>query len=271
MSYTRWESFNEAHVAALGTSFREASPFPHLVLHDFLTRTEKEVLPFFPAPTWEGWRSFSDSYQAGKLYCQDISAIPEPLGQIIHDLSSPAFLQFLETVTGIESLIPDPYLEGGGLHCSGAGGILTPHTDFHIYERLNLYRRINVLVYLNPTWEEAWGGSLELWRKGDDRPTKEVAPSWGKCVIFLTDDRSVHGFSKPVTADAGVRRSLALYYYTSSEAERYSGDTTTYWQQHGAQPRRRLARLHLYRGLMKASRSLAILAHRANPNIAKHE
>src|SRR5438094_887994 len=53
----------------------------------------------------------------------------------------------------------------------------------HVYARLDLFPRINVLVYLNPEWDEADGGCLELFEPGADQPTKVVVPQWGTCVI----------------------------------------------------------------------------------------
>jgi hypothetical protein len=165
-------------------------------------------------------------------------------------------------VTGIDGLIPDPYYEGGGLHCSGPGGVLLPHTDFHHYGRLNLYRRINLLLYLNPEWTESFGGCLELWEKGAKGPAKLVVPDWGTCVIFRTDDDSVHGFSMPVR-EGHWRRSLALYYYTGQEAARFSGDGYTRWRHDGAQSgglnRLRLLSYHL---LTRAANKLSHIARR---------
>ena len=46
---------------------------------------------------------------------------------LIHHLNSAPFLEFLETLTGIEGLIPDPYLAGGGLHKIPRGGKLGIH------------------------------------------------------------------------------------------------------------------------------------------------
>jgi hypothetical protein len=71
-------------------------------------------------------------------------------------------------------------LEGGGLHLSGPGGILAPHTDFHTYGRLDLYRRLNVIVYLNPDWTKGDGGELVL-TGGDGQGRTEVEPRWGTC------------------------------------------------------------------------------------------
>jgi hypothetical protein len=251
----------------LRASFARAEPFPHVVLDDVLAPPLSELLPKFPDPTWPSWHRYGDAYQRGKLICSDIAVMPDLFAELIEELSRPAFLAFLESVTGIPRLLVDPYLEGGGLHCSGPGGILAPHTDFHLYPRLGIYRRINVLLYLNADWERSWGGCLELYQpEHEDQPVRTVVPRWGTCVIFRTDDHSPHGFSQPIVGDRW-RRSIALYYYTATEAGSYSGDTNTYWRRlpvTGAVPR---ARQRVYETLILGSRGLAFLAHRIDPNL----
>ena len=266
VSQFRFQELSAEDLERLASEFRSAQPFPHVVLHDVLL-AEPELAGGFPPDDWPGWKRYEDAYQAGKMFCNDVEVIPEPFSSMIEELSSPRFLSILEAITGERGLIPDPYLEGGGLHCSVAGGVLAPHTDFHVYRRLELYRRINVLLYFNPEWEEQLGGCLELWPKGGEAPLRTVVPRWGTCVIFLTDDRSVHGFSAPVLGAAGRRRSIALYYYTSHESEAFSGDTTTYWQRHGELSGIRRARFLLYRVLLFVSRAFSFAAHRANPNV----
>jgi 2OG-Fe(II) oxygenase superfamily len=262
-----YRSLNPAAVNELSARFLGAKPFPHIQIQHFLNLTPEQALPWFPAVDWPGWGCFGDPYQHRKMYCNDIERIPPALVSLIHDLCSPAFLRFLEKVTGLEALIPDPYLEGGGLHCSGPGGILAPHTDFHQYRRLHLYRRVNVLVYLNREWKESYGGCLELYEKGSKTPAVTVTPEWGTCVIFRTDDKSVHGFSKPIV-DGRWRRSIALYYYTSKEAPVFGGDYDTHWQEHGELSSWGQARLQLYKAFMFGSRCCSRLAHRANPRKA---
>jgi len=251
-------------VDELAARFRAAKPFPYLQISDFLQVSPEEVLPEFPTPEWGDWHRFKDHYQYQKMYYNDIDGVPPSLRALILDLCSPAFLRFLEKVTGIEALLPDPYLDGGGLHCSGPGGILAPHTDFHINQRLQLFRRLNVLLYLNQEWEQEYGGCLELYKKGSDSPAVTVVPKWGTRVIFRTDDDSLHGFSKPIVGDRW-RRSIALYYYTSAEAARFSGDRDTHWKTHGKLSGLGSARLKLYQSLMRCSRLFSSLAHRANP------
>ena len=264
--HTSYDGYSDAEIDQLASPLRTPRPSPCRA-DQLLTDEPAALLERFPGLDWDGWRRFRDDYQAGKMFVSDIERIPHPFDDIIHELSSPSFLDFLERVCGESNLIPDPYLEGGGLHFTGAGGTLAPHTDFHVYQRLGLYRRVNVLVYLNPGWQAEDGGRLELYKKGDAQPSVLVVPSWGTCVIFRTDDQSVHGFSEPVGNDAQSRRSIALYYYASTEQAVYAGDVTTYWQQHGEH--RGLARLRMsaYRSLLFCARAFAFFAHRANPNI----
>jgi len=255
------KSFSDAELATLKSRFRSAAPYPHIVIDDFLTTEGRELAPAFPEPDWPHWSAFGDEYQHGKRVCRDISVMPRPLADLIAECSQPAFLKALETITGETKLLVDPYLDGGGLHCSGPGGTLTPHTDFHLYERLSLFRRLNLLIYLNPGWGPEDGGDLELYRKGETAPAVQVAPILGRAVIFKTDDSTVHGFTRPV-AQGRQRRSVALYYYNSREGADYAGDTRTYWQFHA---RMSGARLALYNSLIFLSRAVSKLAHMVNP------
>jgi hypothetical protein len=251
----------------LHARFEQALPFPHVVLDDTLTPDARSLAAEFPAADWRGWRRHTDGYQLNKLVCSDITVVPAGLARLLHELQSPPFLEFLEAVTGVRRLLPDPYLEGGGLHASGPGGYLMPHTDFHVYTRLGLFRQLNILLYLNEDWPDAAGGALELFEAGSDTPAVRISPTWGRMVIFRTDDRSPHGFTDPV-APGSWRRSIALYYYTAAETEGFAGDTNTYWRAHGDVGRAsRRVRMLAYRALLTGSRALSLLAHRCNPNL----
>ena len=86
-----------------------------------------------------------------------------PARQLFHFFNSQPMLEFLEGLTTIQALIPDPYFVGGGYHETGRGGKLGIHADFRINEQLHLHRRLNVIIYLNEDWETPYGGKLELW------------------------------------------------------------------------------------------------------------
>jgi Rps23 Pro-64 3,4-dihydroxylase Tpa1-like proline 4-hydroxylase len=134
---------------------------------------------------------------------------------VITQLNAAPFMAFLEKLTGIAGLIPDPHLRGGGLHEIRRGGALGVHADFNFYKRLNLYRRLNLLVYLNENWTEAWGGDLELWDRQGKRCVRRISPIFNRAVVFDTSNLSYHGHPNPLQCpEERSRKSLALYYYT---------------------------------------------------------
>ena len=173
----------------------------------------------------------------------------------------------LSAITGIDALLPDPFLEGGGLHYTEPGGKLLPHTDFHDHPRLPLYRRVNALLYLNENWQPGDGGEVALFNLGSDDPVVIVPPAFGTCVLFATDHRSVHGVM-PLAESGHHRKSIALYYYTVEPAEVFSGDRRTYWYD-PEKPRvtgtTAKVRLSAMKAALGASKLLTRAAYRVDP------
>lgn len=204
---------------ALADGYCFAEPFPHIVLDDFLPdEVARAALAHFPRTALGSDRVFEMGY-AG-LHKRQI--LPEDCDdgarRLFHFFNSQPMLEFLEGLTTIRALIPDPHFTGGGYHETACGGKLGVHADFRINERLHLHRRINVIVYLNEVWDDAWGGALELWDRDMREKRASVAPVFNRCVIFNTDADSYHGHPDPLaTPDGVVRRSIALYYYTASK------------------------------------------------------
>ena len=86
---------------------------------------------------------------------------------------------------------------------------------------------VNLLLYLNPTWESAWGGQLQLWSKDMQRAVTRVEPTGNRLFIFTTDEHSYHGHPEPLAVPPGLaRQSLALYYFT--EEDHVLARSTTY-------------------------------------------
>ena len=125
----------------------------------------------------------------------------------------------METLTGIENLISDPYFLGAGLHQIPRGGKLAVHADFNRHNKFPLDRRLNILVYLNKDWKEEYGGHLELWDR-DMSKCKKIAPLFNRMVVFPVTDWAYHGHPEPLTCPEGrTRKSIALYYYTNGRPE----------------------------------------------------
>jgi len=211
--YSKWTS----QLDELSKRYQKASPYPHIVLENFLN---PEVLndciaEFNKLNETDGWINYKH-YNENKRGLNKLDLLPETIKGTINELNSPEFLEFLSKLTGIKDLQKDDGLEGGGIHQSTRGGYLNIHADFTVHpHHRNWQRRVNVLVYLNKEWEEAWGGKLELWDKQMKACEAAVLPVFNRCVIFNTDADSYHGHPEPMTCPEGVfRRSIALYYYT---------------------------------------------------------
>lgn len=216
--------------------FTTAEPFPHVALDEFLPPWVLDnVVEEFPDPGQIPWKEFKQA-TSKKLATEGDAFFGDFTRHLLAELNSAAFLQFLERLTGIESLIPDPYFYGGGLHQIEPGGFLKVHADFNRYDRLQLDRRLNVLVYLNRDWDESFGGALELWDREMTHAVERILPLFNRCVVFATTDYSFHGHPEPLTCPPDrTRRSLALYYYTSGgpDEERSEGHGTLYQERPG--------------------------------------
>ena len=140
--------------------------------------------------------------------------------QALHDLNSGPFIRFLQQLTGIQHLLPDPQLLGGGLHLVGPGGHLGIHADFNWHQELRVHRRINLLIYFNEHWLPEYDGNLELWSRDAKSCVKSIEPTFNRAVIFNTTSDSFHGHPRPLKVPVGQwRRSIAMYYYTAQRPE----------------------------------------------------
>ena len=213
-----------------------AEPFPHIVIDNFLPEALiDKIISNFPTEKLENDVVFDMGY-AG-LHKRQI--MPAECNRFIREVfgffNSLPIVQFLESLTTIPSLIPDPHYIGGGFHETSKGGKLGIHADFRINETLHLDRRINAIIYLNEDWKEEYGGHLELWDRKMQGIVHTVAPIYNRCVIFNTDADSFHGHPDPLTTPDGVtRRSIALYYYTASK--RIYEDTVAHSTMYKARP-----------------------------------
>jgi Rps23 Pro-64 3,4-dihydroxylase Tpa1-like proline 4-hydroxylase len=197
--------------------YSKNTPYPHIVMDDvFETRVLEQILEEFENAEKQ-FLEFDNLYEK-KLQMNKEEYFGEMTRRFIHYLNSSRFLACLEELTGINGLIPDPHLSGGGLHKIPRGGRLGIHVDFNRYKSLNLYRRVNVLVYLNKDWQEEFGGHFELWSDNKGTEKKRVLPVFNRMAIFTTTRKSFHGHPEPLTCPEGVsRRSIAMYYYTAGD------------------------------------------------------
>jgi hypothetical protein len=220
---------------SLRETYESAQPFPHIVLDGlFADETLEAVLAEFPRPDEIEWASF-DNRTEKKLGYRYTSPLKRSLRDFLVDMSAPPVLRFLEALTGIEGLIPDPYFGGAGPHQILPGGFLKVHTDFNWHPLLKLDRRLNLLVYLNQDWRQEYGGELELWSRDMARCEQRILPVFNRTVVFSTTDFSFHGHPRPLACPEGrSRKSVSFYYYTNGrpEGERSAPHDTIFQKTH---------------------------------------
>ena len=133
------------------SEYLENHPYPHIELdnlwdEEFIKSCAEEVLNF---TKWQGEKKFYGSEK--KRYSNRYDDFPSNIKKIIDEAYSIKFLNWLKKFTGEEIILPDPFLVGGGIHSTIRGGFLKVHSDFNWNKQLSLFRKLNILIYLNKT------------------------------------------------------------------------------------------------------------------------
>jgi len=211
--------------------YRNAQPFPHIIIDNFLQEDILDIV-LREMQNYDAWSHDTQipQYQVNKYYTpatdtdEDTArslGILEQKSPITYAtlkyLYSKDAMQFLSELTGIENLQSDPSWFGAGVHKVRNSGKLAVHADFNLNWKINKYRRINLLLYMNKDWKDEYNGHLELWERDMSACAGKIAPVFNRAVIFNTDRTSYHGHTVPLNVPPEVSRySLALYYYTDT-------------------------------------------------------
>jgi len=211
-------------------------PFKHLFVDNFFTPEFADALlnSFPKLDNSSLWDSSNDPEIEVKMRSkwQSEFDIPDTISDAVRVLNSSLFLKAVSEKFDIPKLMPDPYFTGGGLNVTVSGGLLDVHVDGNYHDASGLNRRINAILYLNPGWQEGWGGEFGLYNETGEKLVKKIAPIHNRLVVFDTNDKSFHGLPDPLNFPEGhARRSIILYYYTKDERPT---DQVTVGQPHSA-------------------------------------
>lgn len=194
-----------------------AKPFRYTMFEGFFFPDKAELIhnsyPTITDGKWDGTTYVDQKNKFAKTTFDADSTFDKVFGE----MNSKDFTQWLEAITGIDHILGDAELFGGGLHQSIKGAFLNVHVDYNIHPTTKNHRRMNVLVYMNKDWKEEYEGCLELWdlSGGKMEQIAKIAPLINRCVIFETNEVSFHGHPKPLNTPEGMnRKSIATYYYT---------------------------------------------------------
>jgi len=214
--------------AKYAEKYQSGEPYHHICIDNFLpmdiinkVRADLDSLPESEDSFDAAQERFKSQYSPDRM--------PDYSRHLFQAFNSKAFIQFLQEMTGIPGLIPDPYFIGAGIHKTLTGGHLDIHADFNLHGQMRVERRLNVLIYLNPEWKEEYGGSFEIWDKEMTGKVASFAPTENRMCCFSTGSDTFHGNPEPVNHPDGLpRQSIALYYYTATWDSSRKGHSTLF-------------------------------------------
>jgi len=219
----------------LKEQFETNQPFPYLAIKGlFNEQILSDAVSEIHQTQGYGMR-YRDQHQIKDLIEGKslITTAPENIQKVFKALNGEPFLKFLQKVTSIEDLFQDNTFRGGGIHHIPPGGKLGIHVDFS-RPRWNkeVYRRANVLLYVNKDWKEEWGGHLELWDnsvKDNGKCIEKITPEFNTLVLFGTKKASWHGHPEPLQCPPNrARQSFASYYYSNTPSDDLEVHTTIF-------------------------------------------
>jgi hypothetical protein len=209
--------------------YSHGRPVPWIAFDDFLpedilidVQTEIEEIPKHI------WSKFTRN-GSFMWECNNLKFSPK-IRQLVLELNSGEFLHWLEGVTGLEKLVPDPHLIGAGLMRCGPGHSLQLHTDFNWNEELHLNRALSLIIYTSRHWRPEWEGALEFWDFEKTKPMHRVDPLPNRMLLWNYDERLIHGHPNAITCPQGVTRDgLRLFYFTSNATPKSDPHRSLYW------------------------------------------
>ena len=204
--------------APLAKTFQLGDPFPHVVVDNFLNEElARSISKEFPSLDSKDWYVYNNAIEDKKT-TNNWEFFGPNTYRLMSYLNYPIFVQELQKLFNDEALYPDFGLNGGGYHLHKTGGKLNVHLDYSIHPKINLERRVNIIIYLTEDWNDAWGGHISFWSHNEETQQpkemiKKVAPKFNRAVIFDTTCNSWHGLPEPLACPADkARKSLAIYY-----------------------------------------------------------
>ena len=203
----------EEKIAELKADFNNAKPCKYIVLPNFLTEELATTL-YENFPKIDTLNVKRKSLNENKSEDYHFERFHPSFSDLKAVVSTPEMYQFMETITGIKGLRTTNDSLGSGVHQGQNGSYVDVHIDVNYNPAENLWRRINLLIYLNKNWQPEYGGDLELWDKKMTQCEAKVPCDFNRAVIFLTDENSPHGYGEITIPEGETRKSFYTYYYT---------------------------------------------------------
>ncbi len=170
-----------------------------------------EIAAVFPKPEQ---MILKKSLRENKYIAAQMNMYNPLLEECIYAFQDERIVKLVGEICGIQNPIPDENLYAGGISLMENKQFLNPHLDNSHDKDRNLWRVLNLLYYVTPNWEEAYGGNLELWPDGLENPQITIHSKFNRLAIMETHNNSLHSVS-PVVFD-GSRCCVSNYYFSET-------------------------------------------------------
>lgn len=168
-----------------------------------------DCLALLPPADWPGWVRYRNDCEQ-KRTSRDFVRLSGVFSSLCCEVNSARSRQSLSGITGIADLEPDWTYHGGGIHISDPGDYLQPHLDYALHPVLHLERRLNVVLFLNPQWEPAWGGALQFYDDLADKVIAEFSPQFNRAILWEPTDLAYHGVSAVTGPQSRITLALSF-------------------------------------------------------------
>jgi hypothetical protein len=219
---------NNTPLEELHKTFVSAKPIPMVVIDNFAdSKTIKDLNIECNTLDDTNWKIFTRNHSHVKEF-NDLSQCPAAFN-FVSMMHSSKTLKWLEELTGIPHLIPDPHLIGAGYSKSFRGDSLKVHTDFNWNDQLRLHRAISFILYLTPDWKSEYRGALNFYDAKRETIVTSCDCIYNRAVIWQHNERGFHGYNDPLACPNSISRNTFRLFYYISNAAPINPHRSLYW------------------------------------------
>ena len=200
-----------------------AKPFPNLVLKNICDESKLDDL-YSQIPELDN-KSRDYMFAGNKFEKSNYQTLGPLFQELQNDLRSEKMNEFLSYISNKDTFV-DPLNHGGGLHQGKKNSFLDMHLDYNYHPlHENVWREMNLLLYLNKDWKSEYKGHLKLRDLRTDN-TSELPVDFNTLIIQQCGDYTLHGYDYTNFPENKFRTSIATYAFTKHVRQLYKPRTT---------------------------------------------
>ena len=199
------EILNNQDLKKLNSEFNDPTkPLKYVVIDNFFNEDVIDKLyNKFPKDTDTRWvHTRPKFYGKQNIFEKKMHAISTPENlpkywyEIIMNLNSKSFCDYVSELTGINQLLPDTHNQIGqwsGIRYMPKGSKQLIHSDARLHPHTKLEKKITVVGYLNKKWTDKDDGCIEIWNNDVTECVDRILPLYNRITLFENTDKSYHG------------------------------------------------------------------------------